>query len=135
MLIDNKLLDEVTERAKANERLRMNYNLHDSLEAKAQRLLNALEPGTLLPVHRHRHTAETYIVLRGAIKVLFYNDERVLTDEFIVHPKDNVYGVHIPAGQWHTLEVLESGTVIFEVKDGPYAPLKPRDIQTSGLYT
>ena len=71
MLIDKKLLDEVTERAKASERLRMNYNLHDSLEAKAQRLLNALEPGTLLPVHRHRHTAETYIVLRGVIKVLF----------------------------------------------------------------
>ncbi len=133
MLIDKKLLDEVTERAKANERLRMNYNLHDSLEAKAQRLLNALEPGTRLPVHRHRHTAETYIVLRGCIRVMFYNDEGVLTDAFRVSGTEGVYGVHIPAGQWHTLEVLESGTVIFEVKDGPYAPLKPEDIQTSGL--
>ena len=131
MLIDKKLLDEVTERAKASERLRMNFNLHESLEAKAQRLLNALEPGTLLPIHRHRHTAETYIVLRGAIRVLFYNDERVLTNEFIVHPEEKVYGVHIPAGQWHTLEVLESGTVIFEVKDGPYAPPKPEDILIS----
>lgn len=128
MLIDDKLLDEVTERAKASERLRMNYNLHDSLEAKAQRLLNALEPGTLLPVHRHRHTAETYIVLRGAIRVLFYDDDRMLTDEYTVHPEEKVYGVHIPAGQWHTLEVLESGTVIFEVKEGPYAPLGPEDI-------
>lgn len=108
-------------------------SIKDSLEAKAQRLLNALEPGTLLPVHRHRHTAETYIMLRGCIRVLYYNDERVLTDEFIVHPKENFYGVHIPAGQWHTLEVLESGTVIFEVKEGPYAPLKPEDILTSGL--
>ncbi len=128
MLIDKKLLDNVTERAKASERLRMNYNLHDSLEAKAQRLLNALEPGTLLPIHRHRHTAETYILLRGCIRVLFYNDEKELTDAFRVDPDEMVYGVHIPAGQWHTLEVLESGTVIFEVKDGPYAPLGPEDM-------
>ena len=116
MLIDENLLDKVTEQAKTSDRLRMNYNLHDSLEAKAQRLLNALEPGTVLPVHRHRHTAETYIVLRGCIKVLFYNDDGVLTGEFRVHPEEKVYGVHIPAGQWHTLEVLENGTVIFEVK-------------------
>ena len=128
MLIDDHLLDEVTERAKGSERLRMNYNLHDSLEAKAQRLLNALEPGTLLPVHRHRHTAETYIVLRGAIKVLFYDDNKMLTDAFMVSPQEGSYGVNIPAGQWHTLEVLESGTVIFEVKDGPYMPLGPEDI-------
>ena len=128
MLIDDHLLDEVTERAKASERLRMNYNLHDSLEAKAQRLLNALEPGTLLPVHRHRHTAETYIVLRGVIKVLFYDDNKMLTDAFMVSPQEGSYGVNIPAGQWHTLEVLESGTVIFEVKDGPYIPLGPEDI-------
>ncbi|MEA5063742.1 MAG: WbuC family cupin fold metalloprotein [Petrimonas sp.] len=128
MLINKKLLDEVTARAKVNERLRMNFNLHDSLEAKAQRLLNALEPGTILPVHRHRHTAETYIVLRGSIRILFYNDEKTLTGESIIDPKQNEYGIHIPAGQWHTLEVLEPGTVIFEVKDGPYAPLQPEDI-------
>lgn len=128
MLIDENLLDNVTEQAKSNDRLRMNYNLHDSLEAKAQRLLNALEPGTRLPVHRHRHTTETYIVLRGCIRVLFYNDERVLTDAFRVSSPDGVYGVHIPAGQWHTLEVMESGTVILEVKDGPYTPLQKDDL-------
>jgi len=128
MLIDDHLLDEVTARAMASERLRMNYNLHDSLEAKAQRLLNALEPGTALPIHRHQHTAETYIVLRGAIKVFFYNDERMVTNEFMINPLEGRYGIHIPAGQWHTLEVLDSGTVIFEVKDGPYAPLQPEDI-------
>ena len=72
MLIDNNLLDQVTEEAKKSERLRMNFNLHDNLDAKAQRLLNALEPGTILPIHRHRHTAETYIVLRGSIKVIFF---------------------------------------------------------------
>ncbi len=128
MLIDNNLLDSVTTKAKESDRLRMNFNLHDSLDAKAQRLLNALEPGTDLPIHRHQHTAETYIVLRGALKVLFYNDDRMLTDEVMVDPLDGVYGLHIPAGQWHTLEVLESGTTIFEVKDGPYTPLAPEDL-------
>lgn len=128
MLIDEKLLDSVTSKAKESDRLRMNYNLHDSLDSKAQRLLNALEPGTVLPIHRHQHTAETYIVLRGVIKVLFYNDDRVLTDEFMVDPLNGVYGVHIPKGQWHTLEVLESGTTIFEVKDGPYTPLGEDDV-------
>ena len=128
MLIDEYLIDSITSRAKESDRLRMNYNFHESLDAKAQRLLNALEPGTVLPIHRHQHTAETYIVLRGALKVLFYNDDRVLTDEFMVDPLEGVYGLHIPIGQWHTLEVLESGTMIFEVKDGPYTPLAPEDL-------
>ena len=128
MLINDQLLNTVTGQAKASSRLRMNYNLHDSLDAKAQRLLNELEPGTMLPVHRHRETAETYIVLRGSIRVMFYNEEKLLTAEFLIDPKEKEYGIHIPAGQWHTLEVLESGTVIFEVKDGPYAPLQPEDI-------
>lgn len=128
MIIDNKLLDVISTQAKVNVRLRMNYNFHDSLDAKAQRLFNALEPGTILPVHRHRHTAETYILLRGCIKVIFYNEKREVTEEFVLNPIEGNYGVHIPSGQWHTLEVLESGTVIFEVKDGPYMPLEPEDI-------
>lgn len=128
ILINDQLLNTVTGQAKASSRLRMNFNLHDSLDAKAQRLLNALEPGTVLPVHRHRETAETYVVLRGSIRVIFYNDAKLLTAEFLIDPKEKEYGIHIPAGQWHTLEVLESGTVIFEVKDGPYAPLQPEDI-------
>ena len=128
MLIDNNLLDQVSAKAKESERLRMNYNLHDSLDAKAQRLLNALEPGTILSIHRHRHTAETYIVLRGSIIVIFYDDNKIPVEQHLISPKQGVYGVHIPAGQWHTLEVKESGTVIFEVKDGPYAPLGEEDI-------
>lgn len=128
MLIDNNLLDQVTEQAKDSDRLRMNYNLHDSLDAKAQRLLNALEPGTILPIHRHGHTAETYIVLRGSINVIFYDDNKIPVEQHLISPEQGVYGVHIPAGQWHTLEVKESGTVIFEVKDGPYAPLGEEDI-------
>lgn len=124
-IIDKALLDEVTAKAKESPRLRMNYNLHDSLDAKAQRLFNALEPGTVLPIHRHTQTAETYIILRGRLNVLFYNDEKKLQERQELDPGKERYGVHIPAGQWHTLEVLESGTVIFEVKDGPYTPLTP----------
>ncbi len=127
-LINEELLDRVTGEAKRSPRLRMNYNFHETLDAKAQRLLNALEPGTVLPVHRHCQTAETYLVLRGVIKVLFYDDRKRLLETFLLDPREGNYGVHIPKGQWHTLEVLESGTVIFEVKDGPYQPLGKDDI-------
>ena len=127
-IINTTLLDTVTQQAKENPRLRMNFNLHENLDAKAQRLLNALEPGTVLPIHRHRHTAETYIVLRGSLQVLFYNSDSVLIDSATLHPQEGNYGIHIPAGQWHTLEVLESGTVIFEVKEGPYQPLTGEDL-------
>lgn len=106
----------------------MNYNLHDSLEAKAQRLFNALEPGTDLPVHRHKETAETYILIRGKLAVLFYDENKNLLEKRIIDKENGTFGVHIPAGQWHTVEVLETGTVIFEVKDGPYAPLANDDV-------
>lgn len=110
------------EQAKASDRLRMNYNLHDSPEAKGLRLLNALEAGTVLPIDRHRETVKTYIALRGVIRVLFYNDRKELTNTFDLDSKKKTYGIHIPKGQWHTLEVLESGTVNFEVKDGLMLP-------------
>lgn len=127
-LINEDLLNRVSEEAKKSPRLRMNYNFHETLDAKAQRLLNALEPGTMLPIHRHRLTAETYLVLRGEIKVLFYDDQRQLTDTFLLNPRRGNYGIHIPKGQWHTLEVLSPDTVIFEVKDGPYMPLEKDDM-------
>lgn len=129
MIINDELLDEVSKKAKVSSRLRMNHNFHDSLDAKAQRLLNALEPGTILPIHRHQHTAETYILIRGKIKVMFYGDGGDIIEKFMLDPLNGNYGVHIPQGQWHTLEVLESGTVIFEVKDGPYMPLSSQDIK------
>lgn len=127
-LINEELLNEVTRQAQENPRLRMNHNFHDSLDAKAQRLLNVLEPGTLLPIHRHPHTAETYLLLRGKIKVLYYNDQKELMETVVLEPKSGNYGIHIPKNQWHTLEVLESGSVIFEVKDGPYTPLEEKDV-------
>ena len=128
MLINKQLLDKVSLQAKENLRLRMNYNFHESLDAKAQRLLNAMQPGTQLAIHRHQNTAETYLVIRGAIKVLFYNDDKVITDEFVLDPKTEEYGIHIPKGQWHVLDVLEKDTVIFEVKDGPYKALSGEDV-------
>ena len=119
MILDDKLLDEVTARAKTSERLRMNFNLHDSLDAKAQRLLNALEPGTVLPVHRHPHTDETYVILRGRFDVIFCDEHGRQTQRFALDPLKGVYGIHVPKGQWHTLEVLESGTVLFRSRTVP----------------
>ena len=127
-LINNTLLDEVTDQAKKSPRLRMNHNFHDSLNAKAQRMLNALEIGTVLPIHRHPHTAETYLLVRGKVRIMFYNDQKEETESTILDPLNGAYGVHIPINQWHTLEVLEPGSVIFEVKDGPYTPLGENDV-------
>lgn len=127
-LIDNKLLDQVCAQAENSPRLRMNHNFHTSPEAGAQRLLNAIEPGTEIAIHRHLHTAETYILLRGKIKITYYNDRKEKTETALLDPLQGQYGIHIPAGQWHTLEVLETKSVIFEVKDGPYTPLTPENI-------
>lgn len=126
MIINDQLLDKVTSEAEASPRLRMNFNLHDSLDAKAQRLINVLLPGTPLPIHRHRHTAETYIILRGKMFVVFYNDMGAQVERFLLDPTQGNYGVQIPAGQWHGIEVVEP-SAIFEVKDGPYTPLEPED--------
>ena len=127
MIINNELLDEVTVKAEESPRLRMNFNLHDSLDAKAQRLINVLLPGTVLPIHRHRHTAETYVLLRGKMFVVFYNDLGAQIERYLLDPTIGNYGVQIPAGQWHGIEVIEP-SAIFEVKDGPYAPLQPEDM-------
>ena len=126
MIINNELLDEVTVKAEESPRLRMNFNLHDSLDAKAQRLINVLLPGTVLPIHRHRHTAETYVLLRGKMFVVFYNDLGAQIERYLLDPTIGNYGVQIPAGQWHGIEVIEP-SAIFEVKDGPYTPLQPED--------
>lgn len=127
-IINQNLLDCVTEAAKQSPRLRMNHNFHVTLEAPAQRMLNALEPGTVLPIHRHQHTAETYVLLRGRINMIFYNDRKVEIERFELDPLKGEYGVHIPKGIWHSIEVLEEGSVIFEVKEGPYMALGKVDI-------
>ncbi len=126
MIINDELLDKVTVEAEASPRLRMNYNLHESLDAKAQRLINVLLPGTPLPIHRHKHTAETYVILRGKMFVVFYDDLGGQIERYLLDPTQGNYGVQIPKGQWHTVEVIEP-SAIFEVKDGPYTPLEPED--------
>lgn len=127
MIINEELLDKVTAEAEASPRLRMNYNLHDSLDAKAQRLINVLLPGTPLPIHRHRHTAETYVLLRGRMFVVFYDDMGAQIERHLLDPAIGNYGVQIPKGQWHTVEVIEPSAIL-EVKDGPYMPLTPEDM-------
>ncbi len=127
MIINDGLLDKVTVEAEESPRLRMNYNLHDSLYAKAQRLINVLLPGTPLPIHRHILTAETYVLLRGKMFVVFYDDLGGQTDRFLLDPMRGNYGVQIPKGRWHTVEVIEPSAIL-EVKDGPYTPIQPEDI-------
>ena len=127
MILNDELLDKVTAKALASPRLRMNFNLHESLDAKAQRLINVLLPGTVLPIHRHRHTAETYVLLRGKMSVVFYDGTGAQIERYLLDPALGNYGVQIPKGQWHTVEVIEP-SAIFEVKDGPYMPLDPEDM-------
>jgi cupin fold WbuC family metalloprotein len=126
-MIDDKLLDDITLKAEESPRLRMNFNLHDSLDSKAQRLINVLLPGTILPIHRHRHTAETYVLLRGKMFVDLYDETGAQIERFLLDPTVGNYGVHIPEGKWHTVEVIEP-SAIFEVKDGPYTPIEPEDM-------
>lgn len=128
MVITNEILNDLTAQAKASPRLRMNCDLRNSPEDKSQRMLNAMEPGTSLPIHRHKKTSETVVCLRGRLRQLFYNDEGVVTDVIDLEPKSDCVALNIPLGQWHSVEVLESGTVILECKDGPYHPLEDDEI-------
>ena len=132
MRIDVTLLDELTAQAKASPRLRMNLDLRNSPNDQSQRMLNALEPGTVMPIHRHRNSSETVTVLRGKVKWLYYDDQGELTDTFLVAPNSDLVGLCVPMGQWHSLECLETGTVILEAKDGAYLPMAEEDIQKNG---
>ena len=120
MVIDKQLLDEVSEQAKASARLRMNYNFHQSLDDKCHRFLNAVEPGTQVPIHRHPTKDETFVLLRGRVRVTTHNDDGSVKDCIVLCPEEGLYGVNIPKGVWHTLESLESGSVFFECKEGPF---------------
>ena len=129
MKITQALLDTISEQAKASPRLRMNYDLRNSTEDKSQRMLNAIEPGSPLPIHRHKHTSETVVCLRGKLVEEYYDAlERICTERIELSPDGPVVAVNIPAGLWHTVRALESGTVILEVKDGAYEPIGPADV-------
>lgn len=129
MIITQALLDELTAQAKGSPRLRMNYDLRNSAEDGSQRMLNAIEPGSPLPIHRHRMSSETVVCLRGRLVEEFYDDlERICTETIELSPNGPVVALNIPIGQWHTVRALESGTVILECKDGAYEPLGEEDL-------
>ena len=129
MKITQALLDNLTEQAKASPRLRMNYDLRDSAEDQSQRMLNAIEPGAPLPIHRHQKTSETVVCLRGRLVEEYYDElERICTEVIELSPNGPVVALNMPAGQWHPVKALESGTVILEVKNGKYEPIGEEDI-------
>ena len=128
MLIDQQLLDSLTSQAKASPRLRVNCDLRNTSDDQSQRMLNALEPGTVMPIHRHRNSSETVVVLRGKVKWLYYNDQGQLTDSILIEADGNIRGLNVPQGQWHSLECMESGSVILETKDGMWEALREGDV-------
>ena len=128
MKIDNLLLDKLTAQAKESPRLRMNLDLRNSAEDSSQRMLNAIEPGSVVPIHRHRGTSETVVVLRGRVVEEYYSSEGAVDASFDLAAGGPICALNIPAGQWHTLRALELGTVILEMKDGAYEPISPDDI-------
>ena len=128
MIIDNILLDKLTAQAKESPRLRMNMDLRNSAADTSQRMLNAIEPGSVVPIHRHRKTSETVVVLRGRVVEEYYCSEGLVEASYELAAGGPVCALNIPAGQWHTLRALESGTVILEMKDGAYESISPADI-------
>ena len=128
MEITQQILDSITAQAKASPRLRMNLDLRNSPEDGSQRMLNAIEPGSPLPIHRHTKSSETVVILRGHLREVFYNDAGEVTEVIDLVPGGDCVAVNIPLGQWHGVEVLESGTVILECKDGAWEPLGEGDV-------
>ena len=128
MIITQALLDNLTAQAKASPRLRMNLDLRNSPSDQSQRMLNAIEPGSPLPIHRHMKSSETVVCLRGHLREVFYDADGEVTEVIDLAPCSDCVALNIPIGQWHTVVVLESGTVILEVKDGAYTPLEPEDV-------
>ena len=129
MKITQQVLDQLTEQAKASPRLRMNMDLRNSSEDQSQRMLNAIEPGSPLPIHRHQKSSETVVCLRGRLVEEFYDElERRCTEAIELSPNGPNVALNIPIGQWHTVRALESGTVILECKDGAYEPLADVDV-------
>ena len=129
MIITQALLDSLTAQAKESPRLRQSYDLRNSAEDDSQRMLNAIEPGTDMPIHRHRHTSETVVCLRGCLVEEFFDElDRICTERIELTPNGPNVAVNIPAGQWHRVYAKESGTVLMESKNGKYEPLGPEDI-------
>lgn len=128
MIIDKQVFDSLTKQAKESPRLRMAMDLRNSPEDHSQRMLNALEPGTVMPVHRHLKTSETVVVLRGKICWKYYNEAGEKTNDIILDANGDVRCINVDMGQWHSLDCLESGTILLEAKNGRYQPLTDDEI-------
>lgn len=129
MVINQAILDKLTEEAKASPRLRMNLDLRNGESDQSQRMLNAIEPGSPLPIHRHQTTTETIACLRGRIVIEYYDElERICSEAIELTPNGQVVAVSVPIGQWHTVKALETGSVILEMKNGAYEPISDEDI-------
>ncbi len=128
MVIDKQLLDGLSAQAKANPRLRQAMDLRNSPEDLSQRMLNALEPGTVMPIHRHHVSSETVVILRGRIRWIFYDDNGAETERVVLDANGEPRMLNVEKDRWHSLECLESGSVLFESKDGAYEPLQECDI-------
>ena len=128
MLLTTNILDETSQKAKESNRLRMNWNIHQGAEEPVQRMFNALEPGTMVPIARHPHSAETLIILRGSLRVLIFDDSKNILEDVVISPDTDNIGYHIPKGVWHQVQSLEEGTVCFETREGPYAPVSEEDL-------
>lgn len=128
MLFDNETLNTLSAQAKTNPRLRQSLDLRTSCGDNSQRMLNALEPGTIMPIHRHCKTSETMVIVRGALIEYLYDEGGNITHEILMKPNSEHSIIQLEKGQWHSLKCLESGTIIFEAKDGAYAPLSSEDI-------
>jgi len=128
MVVDDKILDALTAQAQASPRLRMNMDLRNGPEDGSQRMLNALEPGTVMPIHRHHASSETVVILRGRIRWIFYDENGQETERVVLDANDEPRMLNVEKDRWHSLECLESGSVLYESKDGPYHPLEEDEI-------
>lgn len=129
MIITRAILDELTAKAKESPRLRMNMDLRNSENDQSQRMLNAIEPGSDMPIHRHQRTSETVVCLRGCLVEEFYDElEQICTESIELRPNGPNVAVNVPAGQWHRVWAKESGTVLLESKNGVWEPLSDADI-------
>lgn len=128
MVIDEKILDELSEQTKKNPRLRKAMDLRNSPEDLSQRMLNALEPGTVMPIHRHRASSETVVILRGKIRWIFYDDNGNETERVVLDADGEPRMLNVEKDRWHSLECLTSGAVLYESKDGPYHPLEGDEV-------
>jgi len=128
MIIDSQLLDTLTSQARMSPRLRMNFDLRNSPNDQSQRMLNAIEPNSVVPVHRHRKSSETIVVVRGRVCFLLFDKMGCMEESVELNANGPCFAINVPVGQWHTLNSLESGTIIMETKDGPYEPTSEEDI-------